>query len=261
MTWSKDSEGFLLRKRGKKPGGGATGNMGGAGSGSASGGAGSGGGVGSGGATGSMGGAGSGGASGAATGSLGGVGGGAGGAATGCGERRHAGHHDFYSPESPHAGSVLIPLTFRSFGGDGGHLVVETWWKELPVPLILDTGSTHSLLHTGLFLLDDTSARSARKGRGRGIGGLAEAVLVVGGGGSVSCSQEPMLVAGMRIGVAELPPLSWGLIDLGPIRNQYRENGYPPPCGLIGLDMLRRMNAVIHCHALDLFLKILPTAP
>ncbi|MBI1193524.1 MAG: hypothetical protein GC205_10160 [Bacteroidetes bacterium] len=160
--------------------------------------------------------------------------------------------HSMHYPKS-----LRIPLTFRSFGGDGGHLLVDTWWKQMPVPLIIDTGATHSLLHAGLFL-DSEGQQSTGQSPSPQINASDsfQAVQVLGGGGRVPCPQEPMLVAGMRIGVVQLPALYWGLIDLGVIRNQYRENRYPPPCGLIGLDVLRRMNAVIQSSPKQSSLKI-----
>jgi len=136
-----------------------------------------------------------------------------------------------------------VPLTFYPFGQHGGHFVAETCWKEMMVPLIVDTGSTHSLLHAGLFI--------HKEGANASIGGGAKAdqstLMVVGGGSTTSCPDEPVQVSGMLLGPVELPPGFWNLLDLKAIRNRYRENRYPPPCGLIGLDMLRQLHAIVDC--------------
>lgn len=117
------------------------------------------------------------------------------------------------------------------------------------VPLIVDSGSTHSMLHSGLFLAGvDGLKKQTAQGQGRNMLADQPHLMVVGGGGSIPCAEEPVQVSGMLLGPLELPPAAWNLLNLSAVRNRYREYAYPPPCGLLGMDMLRQLHATLDCN-------------
>ncbi len=133
---------------------------------------------------------------------------------------------------------AVLPLTGVRFGREGLHLLVRVQGSKGHLHLLLDTGATHSMLHR------DALPAIGNRGSAPGAALSDQPSLQVTG---LQGSQPTSLLRlrGLRIGAVPIPPTPWGIADLSALRLHNQDRDTPPPDGLLGCDLLKRLQAVI----------------
>ncbi len=133
---------------------------------------------------------------------------------------------------SPMAGNV-VPLHLQPIQHTGYHCFVNLYYCKLPVPMVLDTGASRTIVDTAAVERMDLSHALYRTDE--------EAVGFSSQGMKAQMVQFPDL----RIGRVRLKDWTLGAFSLEHINNTYRTMEIPPVSGVMGNDLLVALDAKI----------------
>ena len=130
------------------------------------------------------------------------------------------------------AGNV-VPLTVKPIQDTGYHCFVNLYYSKLPIPMVLDTGASRTVLDTAAIERLDL-ARHAYETDDQAVGFTNHGV-------KPQFLDFPLL----SIGDIHLKHQNLGVLDLSHINNTYHNLSIPPVSGILGNDLIVGLQAKI----------------
>ncbi len=127
----------------------------------------------------------------------------------------------------------VIPLTIRPIQHTGYHCFVNLYYEGIPLPMVLDTGASRTVLDVAALDRLDLAAMSYHTDD--------QAVGFTNQGLQAKLLDFPLLI----IGDVELHQQQLGVLDLSHINQTYDNLGIPPVSGILGNDLLVDLKAKI----------------
>jgi hypothetical protein len=127
----------------------------------------------------------------------------------------------------------VIPLTIKPIQDKGYHCFVNLYYSRLPIPMVLDTGASRTVLDTAAIERLDLAHQTYQSND--------EAVGFTNNGIKAQFLDFPLL----SIGQIKLKHLNLGVLDLSHINNTYKDLSIAPVSGILGNDLLVDLKAKI----------------
>jgi hypothetical protein len=126
-----------------------------------------------------------------------------------------------------------IPMRLIDIQGDGNHLLIDAFVNNVKVDLLIDTGASRTVFDKTklLEIVEDTFEKMDRLSTGLGTN---------------SMNSEKICISSLRFSDdIIIDNYDAVALDMSHVNESYSKLGYPAITGVIGGDLLQKMNAVI----------------
>lgn len=127
----------------------------------------------------------------------------------------------------------VIPLTIKPIQDKGYHCFVNLYYSGLPIPMVLDTGASRTVLDTAAIERLDLAHLTYQSDD--------QAVGFTNQGMKAQFLDFPLL----SIGRINLKHLNLGVLDLSHINDTYKNLSIAPVSGILGNDLIVNLQAKI----------------